>query len=132
MFKQPLVFFESERLCRFLFKGEPVLCKVVEEYGMPALCFHAARCGVVVESVNELLFQSIKIFGRNFDVDALSMKACLKDSVFLLAVGDDFIAVGKDMFVFGSHLFKLLFGKFEVEFFLLLRLSRGRLFLHFG
>ena len=59
VFKQPLVFFESERLCRFLFEGKPVLCKVVEEYGVPALCFHAARCRVVVERVNELLFQGL-------------------------------------------------------------------------
>ena len=60
------------------------------------------------------------------------METCLKDSVFLLAVGDDLVAVGKDMFVFGSHLFQLLFGKFEIKFFLLLRLSGGRLFLHIG
>ena len=60
------------------------------------------------------------------------METCLKDSVFLLAVGDDLVAVGKDMLVFGGHLFKLLFGKFEIKFFLLLRLSGGRLFLHTG
>ena len=53
-------------------------------------------------------------------------------SVFLLAVGDDLVAVGKDVFVFGSHLFKLLFSEFKVKFFLLLRLSRRRLFLYFG
>ena len=35
VFEQPLVFFESEWLSCFLFEGEPVLCKVVEEYGMP-------------------------------------------------------------------------------------------------
>ena len=60
------------------------------------------------------------------------MKTCLKDAVFLLAIGDDLVAVGKDMFVFGSHLFQLLFGKFEIKFFLLLRLSGGRLFLYTG
>ena len=56
MFEQPLVFFESERLCRFFFERKPVFCKVVEEYGMPVLCFYAAGCRVVVESVNEFLF----------------------------------------------------------------------------
>ena len=30
VFEQPLVFFESERLSRFLFERKPVLCKVVE------------------------------------------------------------------------------------------------------
>ena len=34
VFEQPLVFFERERLCCFLFEGKPVLCKVVEEYGI--------------------------------------------------------------------------------------------------
>lgn len=32
--EQPPVFFDCERLCRFLFEGEPVLRKVVEEDGM--------------------------------------------------------------------------------------------------
>ena len=60
------------------------------------------------------------------------METGFKDAVFLLAVGDDLVAVGKDMFVFGSHLFKLLFCEFEIKFFLLLRLSGSRLFLHTG
>lgn len=61
------------------------------------------------------------------------MKTGLKDAVLFLAVGDDLVAVGKDMFVFGSHLFKLLFSKFEVSFFLLafLRLGRRTLLLYF-
>ena len=59
MFKQPLVFFERERFSRFFFERKPVFCKVVEEHGMPVLCFHAARRGVVVERVNEFLFQGL-------------------------------------------------------------------------
>lgn len=56
VFKQPLVFSESDRLCCFFFNGQPVFCKVVEEYGVPAFCFYAAGCGIVVERVNEFLF----------------------------------------------------------------------------
>lgn len=56
VFKKPLVFFKSERLCRFLFESQPVFCKVVEENGVPAFCFYAAGCGIVVERVNEFLF----------------------------------------------------------------------------
>ena len=61
------------------------------------------------------------------------MEPGFEDAVFLLAVGDDLIAMGKDMFVFGSHLFKLLFCEFEIKFFLLafLRLGQRTLLLYF-
>ena len=63
MVEQPLIFAESGGLGRFLFEGEPVFGEPVEQHVVLRLGLCAARCGIVVERLNEFPFENGQVFG---------------------------------------------------------------------
>lgn len=63
MLEQPLIFAEGGGLGRLFFEGEPVFGEPVEQHVVLRLGLCAARCGIVVERLNEFPFENGQVFG---------------------------------------------------------------------
>ena len=63
VFEQPLIFAEGGGLGRLFFEREPVFGERVEQHVVLRLGLCAARCGIVVERLNEFPFENGQVFG---------------------------------------------------------------------
>lgn len=110
------VLFEGGGLRRLFFERQPALCKVVEENGMLRFRLRATRGGIVLQRLQELLFQDGQVLGRDFDVDPLAVVSRFVYPVRLLAIGNDPVALCKYVSVLVWHFIDLLSVEFDAIF----------------